>query len=139
MLLFLTELRLPLLASHETGERGRDQNFRHRANQTVPKPKHHLLLFKIKRRPHYLIHANPLPALKPYNFNPTTTIPINLPTSSQTPSQSTKLQTIKHKMQPSSSPIATLSRKFNTWNLLAVNDKSKSGMERTPKEEITDV
>lgn len=103
------------------------------------KPKHHLLLFKIKRRQHYLIHTNPLLAIKPYNFNPTTAIPINLPTSSQTPSQSTKLHTIKHKMQPSSSPTATLSRKFNTLNLLAVNDKSRSSMERTPKEETKDV
>ncbi|VUZ44300.1 unnamed protein product [Hymenolepis diminuta] len=101
------------------------------------KPKHYHLLFKIKRRQQYLIHTNPLLAIKPYNFNPTTTISINLPTSSQTPSQSTKLRTVKHKMQLSSSP--TLSRKFSTWNLLAVIDKSNSSMERTPKEETTDV
>ncbi|VUZ45050.1 unnamed protein product [Hymenolepis diminuta] len=61
-----------------------------------------------------------------------------MPTSSQPPSSSAKLQTINHKLQHSVLPKATLARKHNTCNLLAVNSKSKLGMEQTSKEGTTD-
>ncbi|VUZ39680.1 unnamed protein product [Hymenolepis diminuta] len=44
-----------------------------------------------------------------------------MPTSSQPPSLSTKLQNINHILRPSVLPKATLTRKHNTLNLLAVN------------------
>ncbi|VUZ47885.1 unnamed protein product [Hymenolepis diminuta] len=71
-------------------------------------------------------------------INPTETIPINMPTSSRPQSPSTKFQTINHKLQHSVLPKATLTRKCDTRNLLAVINKSKSSVEQKPKEETTD-
>ncbi|VUZ39725.1 unnamed protein product [Hymenolepis diminuta] len=65
-------------------------------------------------------------------------VPISTSISPQIPSPTTELQTINHKLQRSSSPKATLSKKFNTCILLAVNDKSKSRMEQSPNEATTD-
>ncbi|KAM3183231.1 hypothetical protein ACTXT7_010753 [Hymenolepis weldensis] len=56
-------------------------------------------------------------------INPTKTIPINMPTSSQPASPSTKLQTINYKLQYSVLPKATLMRKHNTHNILASSSK----------------
>ncbi|VUZ43911.1 unnamed protein product [Hymenolepis diminuta] len=48
-----------------------------------------------------------------------------MPTSSQPPSPSTKLQTINYKLRPSVLLKAKLTRKCNTCNLLAVNNKNQ--------------
>ncbi|KAM3179575.1 hypothetical protein ACTXT7_000310 [Hymenolepis weldensis] len=72
------------------------------------------------------------------NIKPTKTIPINLPMFSRTPPSSTKFQSIKHGLQPSTLPKAALSRKLNIYNLLAVSDRSRSNVVQTPKEETAD-
>ncbi|VUZ49993.1 unnamed protein product, partial [Hymenolepis diminuta] len=76
-------------------------------------PKHQLLLYQREQTT---------------RINPTKKIPINMSISSQPRSPSTKLHTINHKLQHSILPEATLTRKHNTRNLLAVNNKSKSSI-----------
>ncbi|VUZ41616.1 unnamed protein product [Hymenolepis diminuta] len=99
--------------------------------------KHRLLLRGIAGCQHYLIHTKSLLVPKPYNFTRKGSCEANLFTASS--SASTKLRTTNYKLQCSRLSKATFSRQLNTCNLLAVNDKSKSGMERTPKEGTTGV